>query len=208
MGGGVAATLAMKRPDRVRGLALVGSVGAPAQRPPTGARRLLGLVASPWLRPIFRDLDIRALARRALAAAYRDPALVTAAVVSRYVDLSRAPGHRDILLNRAAQPAPPPEAFRRLGVPTLVMHGEADALVPASSGRWLAGAIPAAKLVTYPDVGHVPMEQIPDRSAEDLAAFVESLSTPGGPAKPPARRQRVVKAPKTSRSRVAGRKPR
>ena len=40
---------------------------------------------------------------------------------------------------------------------------------------WLAGAIPGAKLITYPGVGHVPMEQIPDLSARDLRVFLESL---------------------------------
>jgi pimeloyl-ACP methyl ester carboxylesterase len=60
------------------------------------------------------------------------------------------------------------------------MHGEADALVPLQTGRDLAKAIPGATLVTYPGVGHLPMEQIPDRSARDLKAFLDKLGPPPG----------------------------
>jgi len=48
-------------------------------------------------------------------------------------------------------------------------------VIPLAAGQGLAGAIPGAKLIVYPGVGHVPMEQIPDRSAQDLRVFMQSL---------------------------------
>jgi len=48
-------------------------------------------------------------------------------------------------------------------------------VIAVADGRALAGAIPGARLVTYPKVGHVPMEQIAKRSAADVRAFVEGL---------------------------------
>ena len=62
------------------------------------------------------------------------------------------------------------------------MHGEKDALISVADGRGFAGAIPGARLITYPGVGHVPMEQIPDRSAADLRAFLQSLPPAPGAA--------------------------
>ncbi|NUT41636.1 MAG: alpha/beta hydrolase, partial [Thermoactinospora sp.] len=41
-----------------------------------------------------------------------------------------------------------------LNVPALVIHGEADQLVPLSGGHATAAAIPGARLVTYPGMGH------------------------------------------------------
>ena len=47
----------------------------------------------------------------------------------------------------------------RLGeirVPTLVIHGDSDPLVPYPNGQALAAEIPSAKLLTLPGVGHLP----------------------------------------------------
>jgi pimeloyl-ACP methyl ester carboxylesterase len=177
MGGGAAWTLALAHSDNLRGLVLVDPVGAPMQGRNRGSPLIFKLLANPLGQALLRNLDTRPLARPGLKAAYVDPTLVTPALVDRYVDLSRAPGHRAILLNSQGGPpeAPPAETFHAIATPTLIMHGEADALIPVSAGRWLAQAIPGARLITYPGVGHVPMEQIPDRSAQDLRLFLESL---------------------------------
>jgi pimeloyl-ACP methyl ester carboxylesterase len=39
-------------------------------------------------------------------------------------------------------------------VPTLVLHGEADPLIGVSGGRATAAAVPGARLVTFPGMGH------------------------------------------------------
>ena len=55
------------------------------------------------------------------------------------------------------------DALRRLRMPTLVLHGENDPLVPVECGRATAAAIPDADLVTYPGMGHdLPIELQPD----------------------------------------------
>ena len=177
MGGGVAWTLALRHPDHLRGLVLVDSVGWPSGSGRGPSPLAMALVGTPVSRAIIHRVDVRPLAERGLRSAYVDPALVTPALVDRYVDLSRAPGHRAILLNPRGRGGPPitSATFAAILTPTLVMHGEADALIPVASGRALAGAIPGARLIVYPGVGHVPMEQIPDRSAQDLRGFLENL---------------------------------
>jgi pimeloyl-ACP methyl ester carboxylesterase len=55
------------------------------------------------------------------------------------------------------------------------MAGEKDALIPVDDARAIAAAIPGAKLVTYPEGGHLPMEQLPDETVRDLRAFLGSL---------------------------------
>lgn len=45
-------------------------------------------------------------------------------------------------------------ALAAVAVPTLVLHGEADPLIGVSGGRATARAIPGARLVTYPGMGH------------------------------------------------------
>jgi pimeloyl-ACP methyl ester carboxylesterase len=46
------------------------------------------------------------------------------------------------------------EALRGLRLPTLVIHGESDPLVPLAAGRATADAIADAQLLTIPGMGH------------------------------------------------------
>ncbi len=178
MGGGAAWDLAMRRPDHLRALVLVDSIGLPSPARNRGSPLVFRIMGSPVGRLLLRHMDTRPLAERGLHAAYVDPALVTPALVDRYVDLSRAPGHRAILLNGqgpGGERAITADSFKAIRLPTLVMHGEADTVIPVSAGRALAEAIPGARLILYPRVGHVPMEQIPDESARDLKAFLREI---------------------------------
>ena len=48
----------------------------------------------------------------------------------------------------------PGARLAQITVPTLIIHGEADPLVRPAASRALARAIPGARLVTYPGMGH------------------------------------------------------
>ena len=48
----------------------------------------------------------------------------------------------------------PVAAARRLDLPWLVVHGEKDAVVPASAGHAMAAAAPRAELLRHPEAGH------------------------------------------------------
>jgi pimeloyl-ACP methyl ester carboxylesterase len=178
MGGAVAWKVVVHHPEAVRGLVLVDAAGWPEEKRAHGDGPLVfKVLGSPLGRLMIRGIDTRSMAADGLKDAYIDPALVTPALVDRYVELSRAPGHRDILLaivtgHRGQETR---ATFRTIHTPTLVMHGMDDRLIPFTDGQAFAAAIPGARLVAYPGVGHVPMEQIPDRSAADLKAFLDSL---------------------------------
>ena len=59
--------------------------------------------------------------------------------------------------------------LRDISVPTLVLHGEDDPLVPCEGGRATAECIPGAKLKTIPGWGHdLPLELVDDL-ARDIA---------------------------------------
>jgi pimeloyl-ACP methyl ester carboxylesterase len=58
------------------------------------------------------------------------------------------------------------------------MWGARDNLVPVDSARRFAHDIQGARLVIYDDLGHVPMEEDPERSVGDVVKFLAEL--PGG----------------------------
>jgi pimeloyl-ACP methyl ester carboxylesterase len=59
-----------------------------------------------------------------------------------------------------------------IDVPTLVIHGEADPLVPLQNGRFLAEHIAGARLIVYESVGHIPEVEVDDRFNADLIEFL------------------------------------
>ncbi|WP_296600674.1 alpha/beta hydrolase [Phenylobacterium sp.] len=181
MGGGVSWNYALAHQDKLDGLVLVDAGGWPSGERPKGQPAVFKLLGNPVGRWMLRNADPGLMAKGGLEKAYEDKRLVTPDLVTRYTELARAPGHRAILTGGrggAPQHRVTPDTFRAITVPTLVMVGEKDQVIPADNSRKLAGAIPGAKLVVYPEGGHVPMEQLPDRSAADLRAFLAGLKAP------------------------------
>src|SRR5690606_33501885 len=74
-----------------------------------------------------------------------------------------------------------PLPFFNIKAPTLLMWGELDRWVPIElTKRWQAD-VPNIKLITYPGVGHMPMEEIPDQTVQDAMVFLADLARqPGG----------------------------
>ena len=61
----------------------------------------------------------------------------------------------------------------RITSPTLVLHGELDALVPPDNGRILADRIPGAELVMVPEANHLLGTDQPERVSELLVSWLE-----------------------------------
>lgn len=67
-------------------------------------------------------------------------------------------------------------AYRRLpriGVPTLVIHGDQDRLVPPENGRVIASRIPGARFELIRDAGHILITDQPEACAEAIGRFLE-----------------------------------
>jgi pimeloyl-ACP methyl ester carboxylesterase len=175
MGGAVSMAYAMEHSARLQGLVLVSPAGWPGEG--GGAPGGFSLLNNGAGRFLLKLVDPRIVVGGGLKSAYVDEALVTGAVIDRYAELAMAEGHRDVLLTQRSQPETPwtPASFAAIRAPTLVMVGEKDALIPPANGRALARAIPDAYLVTYPEGGHLPMEQLPDQTVQHLLAFIRGL---------------------------------
>jgi 3-oxoadipate enol-lactonase len=69
--------------------------------------------------------------------------------------------------------------YDRLGgitMPTLVMHGETDQLVPPENGRIIARAIPGATLIMLPNASHIFFTDQFDASSEAILSFLDQAS--------------------------------
>jgi len=61
-------------------------------------------------------------------------------------------------------------ALRRITVPTLVLHGDADPLLPVACAHATADAIPGARLKIIPGMGHVIPDALWDFVVDEMAA--------------------------------------
>jgi pimeloyl-ACP methyl ester carboxylesterase len=169
MGGRVAWSFAAECPERVAKLVLIAPDGFASPgfeyEKPAEVPAVLGLMR--WVLPA-------PLLRANLAPAYANADLLTDSLVARYHDLMRAPGNRDALLQRMRQTVltDPIPRLRRIAVPTLLLWGERDQMIPVTNADDYLRAMPQATLVRLPDVGHVPFEEAPATALRPLRQFL------------------------------------
>ena len=181
-GGGIWATwFALTHPERVRGLVMLGSVPTlPGGRAPLPLR----LAATPGLGDLMvravkpgRRMMVKMLASvgegetivrnpellDSLVAGARDPLAVNANLAELRALMSPRGFRHSVRFSR--------EDLRRLAVPTLMIWGDHDPVVPLSRAREAAAEIPHARLEVLP-AGHAPQLGHPDRVAELLEEFI------------------------------------
>jgi pimeloyl-ACP methyl ester carboxylesterase len=176
MGGGAAWQLAVRHKDRVNALILVDAAGFPNDKPSADIPLAFKILRYPIGRTLLSKIDNKPLIDQALKADVYDKALITPFIVDRFAEFQRAPGHRIILMsaNMGGQGPSTRDLVSTIMVPTLILWGERDPLIEPAAARKFEAAIPGAKLITYPNVGHLPQMEIPQRSAADVAAFLNA----------------------------------
>lgn len=178
MGGATAWNYALAHPSKLEGLVLVGASGWPASAEDAqNSPFIFKLLEHSAARNLVKDLDLTSMIRSALHDSFANPSLVTDDMVERYSALSRAPCHRDAILEltveREDRPVASNQIFQGLNLPTLILHGEQDNLVPVSGGKKFLNAIDGATAHFYPGVGHLPHEEISSETLIDLRSFLD-----------------------------------
>jgi len=67
------------------------------------------------------------------------------------------------------------DRLKQLRLPTLILWGELDRLIPPVNGEAFARDIAGSQLVTLPGLGHVPHEEDPAASLVPVQAFLTTL---------------------------------
>lgn len=175
MGGWLSWRAALAVPERVSGLVLIDASGAQTAekvKPYLGAR-----LAQSWLgQLLLPEVTPRSLVKSSLEENYADPTLISEELVDRYWEMLRFPGNRKAAVDRAAvdRELDKWEQVGNISVPTLLLWGDQDSVVPVSHGKAFDLAIPNSRLIIYPDAGHLPMEETPDQVARDIGIWVKA----------------------------------
>ncbi|MET8836832.1 alpha/beta fold hydrolase [Micromonospora sp. NPDC004540] len=185
MGGAVAMRLAADAPHRAASLVLVNSAGF--GREVTAALRLLAV--RPLARLLLRPHP--AIARRTERAIFYDPTYVTEARIATALAAARQPHAARVMLElvrslgtwRGIRPEWRAEllaAVAALDLPTLVVWGDRDLILPAAHLSFARSRLPTAQGHLFRDTGHMP--QI-ERAAE-FEALVREFWSRSGAARP------------------------
>lgn len=171
LGGKLAWMFAAAHPERVTKLVLVSPDGFASPGFDYGKKAEV-----PAMMRLLPYVLPSAMLRMTIAPAYADPAALTDATLARYRDMMLAPGVRRAMLARMGQVVvePPEPLLRRIEAPTLLLWGEADAMIPFRNARDYLAAIPDCRLMALPGLGHVPQEEAPERSLAPVLAFLAS----------------------------------
>lgn len=183
MGGWVSWEYARRHPDRLNGVLLVDAFGAkPKVEPklPIGFR----IAQTPVLRDAILYFTPRSLIEKSLHQSVSNQSVITPAEVDEYWELLRYPGNRQATIDRAAtmrasvRMSAKPSDVRGIKVSTLILWGDEDKLIPVDAATWFNTNISGSKLIIYPKIGHLPMEETPEASARDVMNWLATLPPP------------------------------
>jgi len=173
LGGYVAWATAVLHPQRVDRLILIDAAGYPfqSQSVPLAFR----IARTPVLNVLMRDVLPRSVVESSLRDVYGDPSRVSPDLVDRYFDLATRAGNRAALVARFDQTTPGSlaERVREIQVPTLILWGGKDRLIPLEFGARFAREIHGSRLVVFDALGHVPHEEDPVRTVAAVLPFLQ-----------------------------------
>jgi pimeloyl-ACP methyl ester carboxylesterase len=172
LGGAISWATAVTAPERVEKLILVDAGGYPAHSisVPIGFR----LARMPVLSSMLTNILPRGLVAQGLRDVFGDPSRVTPELIERYYELTLRAGNRRALVQRFSQPRSG-ELGRRIPeikVPTLVMWGGRDRLIPPDDAERFHRDIAGSTLVIFDDLGHAPEEEDPARTVVAVERFL------------------------------------
>lgn len=177
MGGWVAWRYALANPEKVDALLLLDASGMPLREGETAPPLNLGfrLQQNAFGRFLLQQFTPRNIVKKSLLDTVSVNAIVDEAMVDRYWELLRLPGNRKAAAHRALADREPHMAqdVGTITAPALVIWGAEDQLIYATAAETFDERLPNAEVVIYDGVGHLPMEEAPDRTAEDIDRFLE-----------------------------------
>jgi pimeloyl-ACP methyl ester carboxylesterase len=176
LGGSVSLNAALTNPARVEKLILVDSGGYPLNPSSAPAGFLVAHIAAqvPWMGWLLKNTVPRSLVEQGMRNVFGDPSKVTPEMVGRAVALTQREGNRQALLDRFKQRRSGSLAQRipELKLPTLIMWGGRDRLIPLANAYRFRREITGSTLVIFDDLGHAPEEEDPARTVVAVKQFL------------------------------------
>jgi pimeloyl-ACP methyl ester carboxylesterase len=189
MGGGVTAQFAVRHPEKVEKLVFVAGgifealeqVDASAEETDnTSPFALLNTIdpKSPAAPILLRSLITKDFFVNTIKSAYFDDSIVTEEVADGYakiLQIEEAPvGFLAYLQAEETNPITLDDFVQANAFPTLLLWGQEDTWVTLKLGELMYAKLDGAQLITYANIGHLPMEETAEAFNADLIAFLQA----------------------------------
>lgn len=171
LGGWISWEFAVKHPKRVDKLVLIDSAGFNIHDVPW----IVSFAQLPIAPHVLAGNAPRLAVRFLVNSVYGDPLKVTEDTVTRYHDMFLREGNGGAFMNLVRTPLEDhAHLLNDLKMPVLILWGERDQWISPKYAPEFHATIAGSKLITYPELGHVPMEEAPARTLKDVLTFLES----------------------------------
>jgi pimeloyl-ACP methyl ester carboxylesterase len=170
MGGYATLALYQAAPELFDGMVLANTrAGADSPEARANRRNMLALVDREGASGVAREMMPKLLGKTTHEANSSAESTVRRLIKQQSPVAIRSAIHR--MMHRPDSTA----LLAQVSVPTLVITGEEDEMIPVEESRRIAGAIPGAKLVIIPGAGHLANLEQPEAFNAELSAFLAAL---------------------------------
>lgn len=174
MGGAICWNYTLHNSKAVAKLILINAAGYPS-KDESGS---LGfkIASTPILNNLLLYATPKLLIRKSLETIYFDRLRVTDAQVERFHDMAIREGNRAVALQifkGSFNTTQTKGQINQIKTPTLILWGDKDNLISVHNAYRFRNDINGSSIEIYPNVGHVPMEEIPEKVAKSILKFIQ-----------------------------------
>jgi pimeloyl-ACP methyl ester carboxylesterase len=172
LGGSIAWNFTYKYPSKVVKLILIDAAGYPmvSESRPIA----FTLAQTPIVKHLLKYVTPPFLAAKSVKNVYADESMVTEVIVDRYFELFLREGNRAAFIDRLAHSFQGNiQEISTIQVPTLILWGDQDRLIPLENAYKFKEDLVNSTLHIFKDLGHVPMEESPERTVSVIRSFIK-----------------------------------
>ena len=175
LGGNIAWNYTAAYPEKVEKLVLVDASGLPTNKPQPW---IFKMAKTPIVNSLFLYLTPKMVIKDNMKQVYEDDSKITDELITRYHEMALREGNRKAFIDRAKidfnlEEKTKLEKLKSIKTQTLLIWGKEDNWIPLDNGQRMHKALPNSKLVVIENSGHVPMEEIPEETANLVHQFLQ-----------------------------------
>jgi pimeloyl-ACP methyl ester carboxylesterase len=174
LGGAIAWSYAVNFPNKVKKLILIDAGGPKLVSKSVPIAFQIAKI--PFLKNLFKYVTPRSIVEGSVRNVYGNPNLVSVSLIDRYFELSLREGNRKAFIERISDIKKLENRFNEvanLKMPILLMWGKKDLLIPIEVEKIFEKTLTTEQVVIYDDLGHVPMEENPEKTVIDALKFID-----------------------------------